>query len=64
MLKLQGRLLNPMSHTDQQLELLVNLLFCTTRRVNDMVVSDLDDFVVGRLAGPEMIVPSEWLPVV
>ena len=29
-----------------------------------MGLSDLDDFLTGIVVGPELVVPSEWLPVV
>ena len=29
-----------------------------------MLLSDLDGFLVGLASGPELIMPSEWLPVI
>ena len=31
---------------------------------NGMGLSDLDGFLTGIVVGPELILPSEWLPVI
>lgn len=31
---------------------------------DSMGLSDLDGFLTGAVAGPELILPSEWMPVI
>jgi len=53
-----------MPHTDQELETLATLLHDLPIENDGMNVAELDGFVAGLLVCPEMIMPSEWLPVV
>lgn len=53
-----------MPHTDKELETLATLLRALPIENDGMTVSELDGFVAGLLVCPEMIMPSEWLPVV
>jgi len=53
-----------MPHTDQQLDTLATLLRDLPIENDGMTVAELDGFVAGLLVCPEMIMPSEWLPVV
>ena len=53
-----------MPHTDQELETLANLLHDLPMENDGMNVAELDGFVAGLLVCPDMIMPSEWLPIV
>ena len=53
-----------MPHTDEQLETLSTLLHGLPAENEPMNISELDGFVAGLLVSPEMVMPSEWLPVV
>lgn len=53
-----------MPHTDDELDTLATLLHDLPIENDGMTVSELDGFVAGLLVCPEMIMPSEWLPVV
>ena len=53
-----------MPHTDQELETLATLLHDLPIENDGMTVAELDGFVAGLLVCPDMIMPSEWLPVV
>ena len=53
-----------MPHTDQELEVLATLLHDLPIENDGMNVAELDGFVAGLLVCPEMVMPSEWLPVV
>jgi len=46
------------------LEKLSSYLMSENSPENSMGVSDLDGFLTGILCSPELIMPSEWLPVV
>lgn len=53
-----------MPHTDQELATLASLLHDLPIENDGMTVAELDGFVAGLVVCPEMIMPSEWLPVV
>ena len=53
-----------MSHTQKQLDQLENCLIALPYENDGMLLSEFDGFVTGILVCPEMIMPSEWLPVV
>src|SRR3954470_23245190 len=44
------------------LDLLDRYLLSDEAPDNGMALSDLDGFLTGILVGPELIIPSEWLP--
>ena len=47
---------------DADLELLDAFLLSDRAPDNGMGLSDLDGFLSGLVVGPEMILPSEWMP--
>ena len=51
-----------MEQSDKELDKLNELLHALPVETMPMTISELDGFVVGVLACPEMIPPSEWLP--
>lgn len=51
-----------MEQADEELDRLSELLFALPSENMPMTLSELDGYVVGVLACPEMIPPSEWLP--
>ncbi len=51
-----------MASSDQDLDQLAALLHALPAENMPMTVSELDGYVVGVLACPEVIPPSEWLP--
>jgi len=46
------------------LELLDAYLMSANAPANSMGLSDLDGFLTGLAVGPELILPSEWLPLI
>jgi uncharacterized protein len=46
------------------LEALDAYLMSASAPANSMGLSDLDGFLTGLAVGPEMILPSEWLPLI
>jgi yecA family protein len=44
------------------LDLLDHFLMSDAAPDNGMALSDLDGFLTGILVGPDLIMPSEWLP--
>ena len=46
------------------LEALDDFLLSDRAPADSMGLSDLDGFLTGLVAGPETIMPSEWLPVI
>jgi len=53
-----------MHHTDEDLDHLNKLLNQIPVEDDGMALSELDGFIAGLLVCPEMIMPSEWLPLV
>ena len=53
-----------MPHTKQQLDTLNRILFDLPDESDGMLLSEFDGFVVSLIVRPELIPPSEWLPVV
>jgi uncharacterized protein len=53
-----------MPHTKQQLDTLNRILFDLPDDSDGMLLSEFDGFVVSLIVCPELIPPSEWLPVV
>ena len=53
-----------MPHTKQQLDTLNRILFDLPDESEGMLLSEFDGFVVSLIVCPELIPPSEWLPVV
>ncbi len=53
-----------MGQSDQNLDRLNGLLHALPVENMPMTLSELDGYVTGVLACPEMIAPSEWLPLV
>ncbi|MGY6412027.1 MAG: UPF0149 family protein [Alkalilacustris sp.] len=51
-----------MDHADQELDRLNALLHALPVDTMPMTISELDGYLVGVLACPDMIPPSEWLP--
>jgi uncharacterized protein len=51
-----------MEQANEELDRLSELLFALPSENMPMTLSELDGYVVGVLACPEMIPPSEWLP--
>lgn len=51
-----------MDREEQRLDRLSVLLHALRAENDPMTLSELDGYVTGILACPEMIVPSEWLP--
>jgi uncharacterized protein len=52
----------PLDHVD--LEVLDRFLTSDRSPPESMMLSDLDGFLTGIAVGPELVMPSEWLPVV
>lgn len=52
----------PISEAD--IELLDEFLASESARQNCFGISDLDGFLTGVAIGPELIRPSEWLPII
>jgi uncharacterized protein len=46
------------------LEVLDRFLMSDRSPPNSMMLSDLDGFLIGIAIGPELVLPSEWLPLV
>ena len=46
------------------LDALDDYLLCDHAPADSMGLSDLDGFLTGIVVGPELILPSEWLPVI
>ena len=53
-----------MDHSDQDLDRLNALLNALPAESMPMTLSELDGYIVGVLACPEIIPPPEWLPLV
>jgi uncharacterized protein len=53
-----------MGHSQRQLNQLSECLIALPPENDGMLLSELDGFVAGILVCPEMILPSEWLPIV
>ena len=53
-----------MSRSEKHLDRLEALLFALPIENDPMSLSELDGYITGLLTCPEMIAPSEWLPVV
>ena len=53
-----------MSETDHDLQLLQNLLDVIPPEYDPMCVAQLDGYFVALIVCPDMIPPSEWLPVI
>lgn len=53
-----------MLYLDKQIENLSELLLDLPYENEGMLLSEFDGFVAGLMVSPEMIKPSEWLPVV
>ena len=53
-----------MSDTDPELDRLRDLLNAIPAERDGMTVAELDGYVAGLNVCPEMVLPSEWLPVV
>ena len=53
-----------MMMTDDELDLLDTFLLSDNVHASVMTLSELDGFLTGILVGPELILPSEWMPVV
>lgn len=51
-----------MSRSDQDLDHLDDLLAALPRKSLPMTVSELDGYVTGILACPDLVPPSDWLP--
>jgi uncharacterized protein len=52
----------PLDHID--LEVLDRFLMSDRSPPESMMLSDLDGFLTGIAVGPELVMPSEWLPVI
>jgi uncharacterized protein len=52
----------PLDQVD--LEALDRFLMSDRSPPNSMMLSDLDGFLTGIAIGPELVLPSEWLPLV
>jgi uncharacterized protein len=50
--------------TQADLEALDEFLLSDRAPENSMGLSDLDGFLTGIIVGPELIMPSEWLPII
>src|SRR6476620_3211727 len=46
------------------LEALEAFLMCDRAPADSMMLSDLDGFLTGIAIGPELLLPSEWLPLI
>jgi len=53
-----------MNMSDDEFDLLDNFLLSDFVHESAMTFSELDGFLTGILIGPELILPSEWIPVV
>lgn len=53
-----------MTHPQQKLDKLDRFLFEQSRNAQAMNLSEFDGFCAGLIVCPEMIMPSEWLPIV
>lgn len=53
-----------MTMSDEEFDLLDTFLFSDSVHESAMTLSELDGFLTGILIGPELILPSEWMPVV
>lgn len=54
----------PSPTTQADLEALDEFLLSDRAPENSMGLSDLDGFLTGIIVGPELIMPSEWLPII
>src|SRR5258706_10821710 len=54
----------PLDDPESDIEALDAFLLSDQAPDDCMMVSDLDGFLTGLAIGPELIMPSEWLPVV
>ena len=52
----------PLDHVD--LEVLDRFLTSDRSPPESMMLSDLDGFLTGIAVGPELVLPSQWLPLV
>ena len=52
----------PLDHID--LEALDRFLMSDRSPSESMMLSDLDGFLTGIAVGPELVMPSEWLPII
>ena len=52
----------PLDHVD--LEALDRFLMSDRSPSESMMLSDLDGFLTGIAVGPELVMPSEWLPAI
>jgi len=52
------------SISDEEIDLLDAFLLSDHVHESAMTLSELDGFLTGVLIGPELILPSEWMPVV
>jgi len=53
-----------MHHTEAELDRLEDLLTGLPPENDGMLLSEFDGFCAGLLVCPDMILPSEWLPIV
>lgn len=54
----------PSKVTQEMLEELDEFLMSDDATEDSMQLSELDGFLAGIVAGPELIMPSEWTPVI
>ena len=54
----------PVRDADADLDALDEFLISDRSPPDSMMLSDLDGFLTGIAVGPELVMPSEWLPVV
>ncbi len=57
-------MINPSDLTDEMIEELDEFLISDNAPEDGLLLSDLDGFLTGIVVGPELIMPSEWMPVI
>ena len=56
-------MINPSDLTDEMIQELSEFLMSDNVPENSFLLSDLDGFLTGIVVGPELIMPSEWVPL-
>ncbi len=57
-------MINPSDLTDEMIEELDEFLMSDNAPEDGLQLSDLDGFLTGIVVGPELIMPSEWVPII
>jgi uncharacterized protein len=57
-------MINPTDLTDEMIQELEEFLMSDNAPEDSFLLSDLDGFLTGIVVGPELIMPSEWVPLI